>query len=437
MTAGTTVVLFTRDLRVDDHPALAAACREARRLVPLFVVDPRVSGPFASANRGAFLADALADLRNSLRQRGSDLVVRRGDVVEETLRLAREAGAIAVVASADVSRFAQRREELLRRACAGERLDFRTFPGVTVVPPGELTPAGGDHYRVFTPFWRAWQAVGWRPVEGAPTRVPPLPRLPVGRLPARTELAGRELSPHLPDGGESAGRRVLDAADLNARSGRLDLDDLAGDHTSRLSPYLHFGCVSPLVVAHRLAGSAPAQVRQLAWRDFHHQVTAAFPDIARRDYRNRGAAWRDDPDALGAWQEGRTGIPVVDAGMRQLLAEGWMHNRARLITASFLTKHLAVDWRLGAAHFFRWLVDGDVASNAGNWQWVAGTGNNTRPNRILNPLRQAKRFDPRGDYVRRYVHELAGIGGPAVHEPWNLPEPARSRLRYPAPLLLR
>jgi len=438
MTAGTTVVLFTRDLRVGDHPALAAACREARRLVPLFVVDPRiVSGPFASPNRGAFLADALADLRASMRQRGSDLVVRRGDVVEETLRVAREAAAIAVVASADVSRFAQRREQRLQRACADERLDFRTFPGVTVVPPGELSPAGGDHYRVFTPYWRAWDAVGWRPVEGAPIRVPPLPPIRVGRLPARSELADGERSPHLPEGGESAGRRVLDAAERKARSGGLDFNDLAGDHTSRLSAYLHFGCVSPLDVAHRLGESSPAQVRQLAWRDFHHQVTMAFPDIARRDYRHRGAAWRDDPEALEAWQAGRTGIPVVDAGMRQLLAEGWMHNRARLITASFLTKHLVVDWRLGAAHFFRWLVDGDVASNAGNWQWVAGTGNDTRPNRVLNPLRQAKRFDPRGDYVRRYVHELAGIDGPAVHEPWSLPEPVRTRLRYPAPLFLR
>jgi deoxyribodipyrimidine photo-lyase len=210
-------------------------------------------------------------------------------------------------------------------------------------------------------------------------------------------------------------------------------DDLAGDRTSRLSAYLHFGCLSPTELEHR-AGRGPgadAFVRQLAWRDFHHQVTLAFPEIDRRDYRPRGRSWRHDEVALEAWRRGRTGYPIVDAGMRQLRAEGWMHNRARMITASFLTKTMGLDWREGASHFMYWLADADVANNYGNWQWMAGTGNDTRPNRVLNPIRQAERLDPEGDYVRRYVPELAGVEGRAVHQPWKLSPPERSALNYP------
>jgi len=214
-------------------------------------------------------------------------------------------------------------------------------------------------------------------------------------------------------------------------------DDLAGDATSRLSPYLHFGCVSAVDLAGRAGRSAGALafVRQLAWRDFHHQVLAARPDAAYRDYRDRGDHWRDDPDTLESWRAGQTGVPIVDAGMRQLLSEGWMHNRARLIVGNFLCKTLHVDWRAGAAHFFRLLVDGDIANNCLNWQWVAGTGTTTRPNRVLNPLRQAARHDPNGDYVRRYVPELATVEGRSVHRPWRLPESVRRQLRYPMPII--
>ncbi|WP_116949651.1 cryptochrome/photolyase family protein [Jiangella endophytica] len=432
----TAVVLFTRDLRVHDHPALAAAVEHAERVVPLFVLDDAIlTGRNAAPNRAAFLVQALDDLRGRLRERGGDLVLRRGDVVEETMAVVTETGATAVVCSADVSGYAQRREHRLAEACAQQGVRFRTYPGVTVVPPGALLPAGGDHYRVFTPYWRAWDASPWRDQLPAPAAVPSGDLDRVGRLPSAADLADGATSPDLPDGGETAGRTVLDAAVRRAADGEPDHNDLAGDHTSRLSPYLHFGCVSPLEVANRLADRAPGQVRQLAWRDFHHQVTAAVPGIARKDYRRRDVEWRDDADALRAWRDGETGVPIVDAGMRQLLREGWMHNRARLVTASFLTKTLRIDWRDGAAHFFRWLVDGDVANNAGNWQWVAGTGNDTRPNRVLNPLRQAKRFDADGVYVRRYVPELAGVDGAAVHTPWTLPDDQRKELDYPDPLI--
>ncbi|HSI92294.1 MAG TPA: deoxyribodipyrimidine photo-lyase [Jiangellaceae bacterium] len=432
----TAVVLFTRDLRVHDHPALAGACRDHAEVVPLFVVDDRIlRAPTASPNRAAFLTDSLADLRSALHDRGGDLVIRRGDVVAEAIRVARQVGADEIRVSADVSGYAQLRQR--RLVAAGDRagVTVELTPGVTVVEPGALVPGGGDHYRVFTPYFRAWRATSWRSAETVPRAV----RLPtgvrVGKLPTADDLVPGDRSPRLPTGGESAGRRLLEAVLRRVARGEPDLDDLSGDHTSRLSPYLHMGCVSPLAAARRLADRAPGMLRQLAWRDFLHQVTAAFPAIATADYRPRANAWRYDDDAFDAWRRGRTGIPIVDAGMRQLLAEGWMHNRARLITASFLSKTLRLDWRSGAAHFFRWLVDGDIANNAGNWQWVAGTGNDTRPNRVLNPIRQAHRFDPDGHYVRRYVPELSDVQGGAVHEPWRLHPADRARLDYPPPLV--
>ena len=216
------------------------------------------------------------------------------------------------------------------------------------------------------------------------------------------------------------------------REGR---DDLADDSTSRLSPYLRFGCLSPLEVAERARGRAggDAFVRQLCWRDFHYQLFAARPELARDDMRPRGDRWRDDDEALIAWKDGRTGYPLVDAGMRQLREEGFMHNRARLVTASFLTKHLYLDWRTGAAHFADLLVDGDIPNNVGNWQWVAGTGADTRPNRMFNPTRQAQRYDPSGAYVRRWVPELAEIDGAATHEPWKLGMLAPAE--YPPPIV--
>jgi deoxyribodipyrimidine photo-lyase len=257
-------------------------------------------------------------------------------------------------------------------------------------------------------------------------------------VPREIDLVHGATSPDLLPGGETAGRSRLRAWLRGglARYGDRH-DDLAGDATSRLSPYLHFGCLSPREVleqARHRDGAEPF-VRQLCWRDFHHQVTAVHPAIAREEYRTRGDRWRRDGRHLAAWKEGRTGYPIVDAGMRQLAREGFMHNRARLVTASFLTKDLYQDWRLGAAHFLDWLVDGDIANNSGNWQWVAGTGNDTRPNRMFNPLAQARRFDPDGCYVRRYVPELAPVAGARVHEPWTLPRSVRRALDYPPPIV--
>jgi deoxyribodipyrimidine photo-lyase len=412
----TAVVLFTRDLRVHDNPALAAAAKAAEFVVPLFVLDPRVP---SNAGRDHFLARCLADLRNSLRGRGADLVIRHGDPVAETLRVASEVDAEGIGLMADASAYARRRERTLHEG-AGRR-SVRTFPGVTVVPPGDLQPSGGgDHYKVFTPYHRSWLAAPRRPVEQPPRRLAlPPGDLATGRLPATGRASG----------GETAARQRIRAWRGRAAEYGDRHDDLAGDATSRLSPYLHFGCLSALELVSMVDGADPF-VRQVCWRDFYTQVLYRFPDLRVKAYR-AGAAerWRRDDEALSAWQQGRTGVPVVDAGMRQLAVEGWMHNRARLITASFLTKHLGLDWRAGAAWFDGHLLDADVANNHGNWQWVAGTGTDTKPYRRFNPVRQAHRFDPDGEYVRRYVPELAGVPGGAVHEPWK-----RSDVDYPPPL---
>ncbi|HET9079741.1 MAG TPA: deoxyribodipyrimidine photo-lyase [Trebonia sp.] len=430
----TAVVLFTRDLRVHDNPALAGACARARQVVPLFAVDPALTVP---PNRARFLADSVAVLRQELRERGGDLVIRKGDPVAEVIRLATQTAARTVFIAGDVSRYAARREQRLAQACARHRIALEITPGHAVVPPGELQPSGGGYYRIFTPYWRAWRAAVWRQPCPAPATVSVPAGVEPGHLPAQGQGSSEGLAP----GGELAGRdrarAWLDGPLKGYGEGR---DVLAGDETSRLSAYLRFGCVSALALA-RAALPLPGGeefCRQLAWRDFFHQVTAAFPDIATEDYHPgpRGPRdWTEDPDALDAWRAGHTGIPVVDAGMRQLAAEGFMHNRARMITASFLTRTLGIDWRHGYEHFRALLADGDVASNAGNWQWVAGTGSNPRPGRVLNPLRQAARFDRDGDYVRRYVPELASLTAPYLHAPWKLPGAHRRQLGYPGPLV--
>jgi deoxyribodipyrimidine photo-lyase len=432
----TTVVLFTRDLRVHDNPALHAAVDRAADVVPLFVLDDQVLARFGARNRVAFLLDALADLRHSLVERGGGLVVRRGDAVAEAIRLAGETGAERIHLSEDVTAFAQERLRRLRRAAKDHRIFVQAFSGVTVVPPGDISPAGSiAAYRVFTPYWKRWHVTPWRAVLPAPASIPSRAILDDGSLPALRDLTGGHSAANLPPGGETEGRARLARGLRDGLAEYVSLrDHLAVEGTSGLSPYLHLGCVSPLEVAERSREkpAGEAFVRQLCWRDFHHQLLAAEPRIAHEDLQPRQDRWRDDPAALARWKEGRTGYPLVDAGMRQLLAEGTMHNRARLVTASFLAKHLYLDWRLGAAHFAEHLVDGDVANNVGNWQWVAGTGADTRPNRVFNPTRQARRFDPNGAYVRRWVPELESIDGGAVHEPWLLGSLASD---YPAPIV--
>jgi deoxyribodipyrimidine photo-lyase len=431
-----TLVLFTRDLRVHDHPALAASCQGSDEVVPLFVLDPALLG--GSANRDRFLLECLEDLDGSLRRLGGRLIVRSGDAASEAASLARASRCDRVRVTEDVTAYGRRRTRELAATCAGAGIAVEAMPGHAIVEPGVVAPAGRDGYRVFSPYHRAWLAAPRRRPATTPSRVRVPRAIAAGVRPPPSSAIPTAMD--LPPGGERAGRRRMHAflgRELAAYGTARDA--LATDATSRLSPYLRFGCVSSLELAGRAAGLPGAEpfLRQLAWRDFFGQWLAADPRLAWRDLRSPTGLER--PASLGgdgfeAWCSGRTGVPLVDAGMRQLLREGWMHNRARLVTASFLTRRLGLPWQRGERHFARHLVDGDPANDAGNWQWTAGTGADPRRARTLNPVRQARRYDPDGDYVRRYVPELAHVDGSGIFAPWRDPGLLR-RTGYPAPII--
>jgi deoxyribodipyrimidine photo-lyase len=404
----TAIALFTRDLRVQDNPALHAAIESADYVVPLFVLDERIGKlDFNRPNRAAFLADSLTDLDRALRHRGGQLVIRRGDVAAEVAKLAAETDAATVHLSADYSRYAVNREQRIRDAIG--RRELVTHHGHVVAPPGAVVTGGGETFSVFTPYYRKWTQHRLRRVLSAPEKVRLPGRLVTESLPTKDEICPGQTSADLMSGGETEARtRVKAWFDSGVADYDDDHDVMATDNTSRLSPYLHFGCVSPLELvarADRRRSGVEAFLRQLAWRDFFHQVLASKPEIAAQDWRTKHDRWQHDDEALEAWKDGRTGYPLVDAGMRQLSREGWMHNRARLVTASFLTKHLYQDWRAGAAHFNDLLLDADIANNNLNWQWAAGTGTDSRPNRMFNPTLQQQRYDPDFAYVKRYVEE--------------------------------
>ena len=415
------LVLFTRDLRVHDHPALVAAAT-GRRLIALFVLDDAIlSRPYAAPNRLQTLVDALTDLRAALRELGNDLVIARGRPAEVVRELSATFGVGAIHCSADVSAFARRREAALEEVAREVGATFTAHPGVMLVEPPLVRATGGAHFKVFTPYWRRWSQVTPRPVLGVPDLPPTPDGLDPAPLPTLGDLTDGAAAPLLAPGGEVAARERLawwmDGPVEDYSDGR---NRMAQDATSRISAPLHLGCLSVTEVAAGLDPRRPGHesfLQELCWRDFNHQLLDARPDLAINDVRTKDDRWRDAPDELSAWEQGRTGYPVVDAGMRQLVSEGWMHNRARMVTASFLTKHLYIDWRHGARHFLHHLADGDLANNFAQWQWTAGTGTDSRPNRMFNPVIQGERYDPDGSYVRRWVPELAGIEGKAVHQP--------------------
>ncbi len=430
------LVVFTRDLRLRDQPALAAACSRADHVVLAFIMDTAIlASPFNRPNRTGFLLDSLTDLDASIRERGGHLVLRHGQWIDEVLRIAHESDATEIHIANDVSRVAQARLRALDETARRSRVDVHRHDAITIVAPGAIAPPSGDHYKVFTPYYRRWLALPRRTTAPTPARIDVLEHITGEPIPTLGQVSRGARSPDVALGGEHEAQRRLDAwlpsslPDYEKRR-----DELSRDATSRLSPYLHFGCVSPVELTTRVRGEpgGEALIRQLCWRDFYHQVLAARPDASWHDYRTRDDDWSDDHDAFETWRLGRTGFPVVDAGMRQLAREGFMHNRARMITASFLTKDLYIDWRWGASHFLDWLTDGDIANNNLNWQWTAGTGTDSNPYRVFNPTVQGTRFDPGGDYVRRYVPELADIPGPQVHD--ADPE-TRRRAGYPEPIV--
>jgi deoxyribodipyrimidine photo-lyase len=447
----TVLLWLRRDLRLHDHPALRAAL-DAGTVVPVFCFDDGLlGGRHASGPRTQFLLESLTELGEELRARGSRLFVRRGLPQRELPALARELNAGAVHFSADAGPFARRRQRQVTQALSEVGVAAQPHPGLWTVDALEpiRTRAGGP-YTVFTPFHRAWLEQPRRDVLGAPRRLPAPPStVAAGRLPALGDLGLKQECSDPAPGGERAARdalrRFLAGPVDDYEDGR---DRLAGDQVSRLSPYLHFGCISPREVEHRSTRGAGAAAfrRQLCWRDFYAHVLGHFPTNARSEYqeRYRGTIrWSHAEKRFEAWCDGRTGYPSVDAGMRQLRREGWMHNRARLLVGSFLTKDLGIDWRWGERWFMRLLIDGDEASNNGNWQWIASVGVDPQPafRRIFNPARQQERFDPDGAYVRTYVPELARVPDRYLAEPWMMPADVQERVRcrigtdYPRPIV--
>jgi deoxyribodipyrimidine photo-lyase len=421
------VVWFRRDLRLHDHPALIAAQSDGDRIAPLFVIDERLqTGRFRSPNRLWFMHGSVSALSIALEARGAPLSVVRGDPSEVVPAFAVAVDARRVVASRDYTPYGRGRDDRVAAALRRRGIEWTTFPGLLIQEPEDVATANSRPYRVFGPFQRAWLERPRREIAAAPDAIrgigavhgrriedllePITPTADPALLPARGEDAARERLARW------ASSRALDryATDRD----RLDLEG-----TSRLGQDLRWGLISPSEVEERCAGPGEGRRRfrsELAWRDFYAHLLWHEPRLARTSFRPSldSVAWEHDPRVIDAWRTGRTGYPVVDAAMHQLTTSGWMHNRARMIAASFLTKTLGVDWRVGEQHFMEHLIDGDPASNNGGWQWAASTGTDAQPwFRIFNPTRQAIRHDPDGAYIRRWVPELAGMSRDAIHAP--------------------
>jgi deoxyribodipyrimidine photo-lyase len=412
----TSVVWFRRDLRRRDHPALAAAAR-AGDVVPLFVLDPRLLGP-AGAPRTAFLFGCLRALDRAL---GGALVVRRGDPAAVVRGVVDELGASEVFATTDDGPYGRVRDAAVATALASRRAPLRLVDTPYAVPPGTVLKSDGTPFQVFTAYHRAWRTRGVAPPADAPAHLSLVTGI------AGDPIPGDPSTPNLPEPGEAAAEvRLGQFARRDSLEYANDRDRPDLDRTSRLSPYLKLGCIHPRQILAAL-GSDPGAAelaRQLAWRDFYADVVHHRPESVRESMRADMARLEIDTGAradrrFAAWAAGETGYPIVDAGMRQLLTEAWLPNRVRMIVASFLVKDLHLDWRRGARWFMEHLVDGDLASNAHGWQWVAGTGTDAAPyHRIFNPVTQGRRYDPDGVYVRRHVPELGACASDAIHEPW-------------------
>lgn len=440
-----TVMWFRRDLRTADNAALAEATA-AGPVVCAWVRDPALLARrhHRAPARLAFLRDGLVALDADLRARGSRLVVRTGAPEDVLAGICRDAGARQVVHAREVSPWGRARDARAAAALARDGVRVDAVGGDLLVDPDDLPGSSGHGYRVFTPFWSAWRAF---PI---PAHVPAPHRID------GPALAGDDPG-HLADGASpvpAGAAAARDALVRFVRDGGADgyaaaRDDPAADATSRLSAYLRLGMCTAAQVGRALGLPAPLSPgreefwRQIAWREFFHHLLARRPDVARGALNPalRDVAWADDPAGLAAWARGLTGYPLVDAGMRQLTATGWMHNRVRMVAASFLVKDLHVDWRRGETVFMRALVDGDPASNNGGWQWVAGTGADAAPYfRVLNPVRQSQRFDPGGAYIRRWVPELTRVPDARIHEPWRMTADEEAAagcvigVDYPAPI---
>jgi deoxyribodipyrimidine photo-lyase len=446
---------FRKDLRLADNTALHEAARDSGGdVVPFYASEPDILGqPDIAAIRVQFVLDALAELSGRIETTGSHLALDHGPAVETVLRAARGAGADAVYWNEEYEPERVRRDDAVEAVLRSAGIRVRRFHDRLLVPPDTVRTGQGDPYVVYSPFRRACETLPLgRPLPEVRRFTPhALPRRSVARI----ESLGFTLAVPAWPAGERAARKRLEGfvAEGLARYA-ADRDWPAIGAGSKLSPHLRFGTISPRTVAAAAldaAGNGAATreaadkfVAELRWRDFYAHVLFHFPHAEHGAFRTRYDAlpWSGDESHFEAWREGRTGYPLVDAGMRELAATGFMHNRVRMITASFLVKDLLLDWRRGERHFMRHLVDGDLASNNGGWQWAASTGTDAQPYfRIFNPVLQGARYDPDGDYVKRWVPELSGLPRKWIHRPWEAPGPilesagVRPGATYPAPIV--
>ncbi len=436
------IVWMRRDLRLRDNPALAAACETGAPVAPVFILDE--DDPLAPGGAARWwLHRSLRELAKSLGDRGAALTLRRGDSAAELTAFAKQIGARGAYWNRRYAAQHVKVDAALKKSLEEQGLEVRSFNGALLREPWELKTSSGGPYRVFTPFWRALQEVG--PARPDPAQAPEK-IAGLRNPPPCDDLASWRLQPTAPDWahefadvwrpGEDGAHHRLDAflngpvASYSDQRNRPDLDG-----TSRLSPHLAFGELSPLqvwtAVRERMAtgpsddGSATTFLSEIAWREFsyvqlYHNANLNAEPI-RKEFDD--FPWREDDEALRAWRRGETGYPIVDAGMRQLWRTGWMHNRVRMIVASFLVKHLLIPWRAGEQWFWDTLVDADPASNAASWQWVAGCGADAAPYfRIFNPITQGEKFDPEGAYTRRYAPELSQLEKKHLQKPWEAPQ---------------
>ncbi|GAB4578227.1 MAG: deoxyribodipyrimidine photo-lyase [Anaerolineales bacterium] len=441
-----------RDLRLADNQALVEALNYAEVVIPVFIVDPILwASSKAGDKRKAFLLEGLRRLDESLHVRASALIVRIGNPIVELPKLVEETKASIVFAEEDYSPYARRRDEEVSK-----QISLRLTPGLTIHHPAKVVKSDGTPYTIFTPFSKAWKSLP-PPLSilPAPHRIPtpigiPRDELPPSPLPSLPGFPAGENEAQLRLGAFIRGTPPL-VHDYHHHRDRPDLNA-----TSSLSPYIRFGMVSVrhvTLAALKLMQRAPSTdarkgletwLNEIIWREFFQAILFHFPHVHQRSFRDelQNIPWHNDPDLFQAWCTGQTGYPIVDAAMRQLIHSGWMHNRARMIAASFLTKDLLIDWRWGEKWFMQHLIDGDLAANNGGWQWSAGTGTDAHPYfRVFNPVLQGKKFDPHGNYVRQWVPELRSLSAEDIHTPWEMPLDAQKRAgvligtHYPAPII--
>jgi deoxyribodipyrimidine photo-lyase len=448
----TVLLWLRRDLRLADNPALQAALADGRRVCLAYVLDDVSAGPWSLGGASRWwLHHSLASLDEAVRQRGGQLILRRGESAAEIAHLAAEIGASTVHVGAAHEPWARRLLDRAAGALDRHGIKLLRHRSALLFDPDSIRTQGGGFYGVFTPFSRACLAYG---VTGTPTPAPSALRGPRvasddladwGLLPTRPDWAGGLRETWAP--GEAGAARRLEQFMAGKVADYADRRNLPGiDGTSMLSPHLHWGEISPLQVWQAIPEGRGGQIfrNELLWREFSAHLLSRHGDLPEQPLKREfaGMPWRDDPAGLAAWQRGRTGLPIVDAGMRQLWQCGWMHNRVRMVVASFLIKHLMLPWRVGEDWFWDTLVDADLASNAANWQWVAGSGADAAPYfRVFNPVLQGKKFDADGAYVRRYVPELRDLPDQYLHCPWEAPDAVlrvagvRLGIDYPTPIV--